>query len=198
MRLKTLIPKSEARKLSIQRKSEISPEELKKQTIKIIERFSVMDDFIHAKTIHCYLSSRPGEFDTRRLIDMMDRCGKAIVVPKMNQISRTLQRFYFTGWENIIRNSEGFLEPKSGINEDNNDIDIFIVPALAVSTLGQRVGYGGGFYDKMLRNTYAPKIALAFEFQVFDSIEYTPQDVRIDKIVTERRIINTRETFTVK
>lgn len=198
MRLKTLIPKSEARKLSIQRKSEISPEELKKQTSKIIERFSVMDDFIHARIIHCYLSSRPGEFDTRRLIDMMEGCGKTIVVPKMNPISRTLQRFYFTGWENIIRNSEGFLEPRSGINEDNNDIDLFIVPALAVSSIGQRVGYGGGFYDKMLRNTYAPKVVLAFEFQVFDSIEYTPQDVRIDKIVTERRIINTRETFTAK
>jgi 5-formyltetrahydrofolate cyclo-ligase len=195
LRLKTLIPKSEARKLAIQRKSELSPDELKKQTNKIIERFTVTDDFIHAKTVHCYLPSRPGEFDTHRLIDLMDRAGKTIVIPKMNQVSRTLQRFYFTGWENIIRNSEGFLEPRSGINEDNSDIDLFIVPALAVSSVGHRVGYGGGFYDKMLKNTYAPKTVLAFEFQVFDSIEYTPQDIRVDKIITERRIINTRETF---
>jgi 5-formyltetrahydrofolate cyclo-ligase len=195
LRLKTLIPKSEARKLAIQRKSEISPEELKKQTNIIIERFSVMDDFVHAKTVHCYLSSRPGEFDTRRLIDLMDSCGKTIVIPKMNQVSRTLQRFYFTGWENIVKNSEGFLEPRSGVNEDNNDIDLFIVPALAVSTVGHRVGYGGGFYDKMLKNTYAPKAVLVSEFQVFDSIEYTPQDVRMDRIITERRIINTRDSF---
>lgn len=195
MRLKTLIPKSEARKLAIQRKSEISPEELKKQSNKVIERFCVTDDFIRAKTVHCYLPSRPGEFDTRRLIDIMDSNGKTIVIPKMNQISRTLQRSYFTGWENLAKNSEGYLEPRTGINEENNDIDLFIVPALAISVVGQRVGYGGGFYDKMLKNTYAPKAVLAFEFQLFDAIEYTPQDVRIDRIITERRIINTRESF---
>lgn len=195
MRLKTLIPKSEARKLSIQRRNEISPEELRRLSNKVIERISTMDDFLHAKIIHCYLSSRPGEFDTRRLIDMMEGCGKTIVVPKMNPISRTLQRNYFTGWDNIVKNNEGFLEPKSGINEDNNDVDLFIVPALAVSVVGHRIGYGGGFYDKMLKGTYASKIAPAFEFQIFDSIENTPQDVRIDKIVTERRTIFTREIF---
>jgi len=195
LRLKTLIPKSEARKLSIQRRNELSQEELRRLSTKVIERISNMDDFVHAKTIHCYLSSRPGEFDTRKLIDMMEGCGKTIVVPKMNQISRTLQRNYFTGWDNIVRNSEGFLEPKSGVHEENNDVDLFIVPALAVSVIGQRIGYGGGFYDKMLRNSYAPKIVPAFEFQIFDSIESSPQDVRIDKIVTERRIIFTRENF---
>lgn len=195
MRLKTLIPKSEARKLALQRKSEISPEELRKKANIIIDRFTAMDDFLHAKTIHCYLSSRPGEFDTRRLIDIMDASGKTIVLPKMNQISKTLQRFYFTGWDNIIKNSEGYLEPKAGINEDNNDVDLFIVPALAVSTIGQRVGYGGGYYDRLLKNTHSIKVVLAFEFQIFDSIERTPDDIRIDKIVTERRVIFTREQF---
>jgi len=55
------------------------------------------------------------------------------------------------------------------------------------------VGYGGGYYDKMLKNIRAPKIALAFEFQVFENIETDVHDVRIDRIVTERRIINSRE-----
>lgn len=196
MKFKTLIPKSEARKQAVQRKGELSPEEVKRKTNLIIERFIAMDDFVHAKTIHCYISSRPGETDTRRLIDIMDGCGKAIVIPKLNQISKTLQRFYFTGWENLVKNNEGYLEPGIGTNEENNDVDLFIVPALAVSLLGQRAGHGGGFYDRLLKNTYAPKIVLALELQIFDSIESTPQDVRVDKIVTERRIINTRETFT--
>ncbi len=196
MRLKTLIPKSEARKLAIQRRSEVSSEELKRQALKIIERFSTMDDFLRSRIVHCYLASRPGEFETRRLIDTMDGCGKTIVVPKLNPISRTLQRNYFTGWDNIAKNNEGFYEPKTGLNEDNSDVDLFIVPALAVSILGHRVGYGGGFYDKLLRNTFSTKVVLAHEFQLFDLIESTPQDVRIDRIVTERRIINTRDKFT--
>ena len=195
MKVKTLIPKLEARKQSVQRKSELSPEEIRKKTNIIIERFTATDDFIQAKIIHCYISSRPGEIETRKLIDIMEGCGKAIIIPKMNRISRSLQRFYFTGWENVVKNSEGYLEPNVGIDEENNDVDLFIVPALAVSLLGQRVGYGGGYYDKLLKNTYAPKIVLAMELQIFDSIENTSLDVRIDKIVTERRVINTRESF---
>ncbi len=198
MKVKTLIPKLEARKQAVQRKSELSPEEIRKKTNMIIERFTATDDFIRSKIIHCYISSRPGEIETRKLIDIMEGCGKTIILPKMNKISRSLQRFYFTGWDNVIKNSEGYLEPNVGIDEENNDVDLFIVPALAVSLLGQRVGYGGGYYDRLLKNTYAPKIVLALELQIFDSIENTSQDVRIDKIVTERRVINTRETFTGK
>jgi 5-formyltetrahydrofolate cyclo-ligase len=97
------------------------------------------------------------------------------------------------GWEYLIKNSEGYLEPHVGIDEDLSDIDLVIVPALAISIHGQRVGYGGGYYDKLLRKTFATKITLAFEFQLFDYIESNFHDTRVDKIVTERRVINTRE-----
>jgi len=69
---------------------------------------------------------------------------------------------------------------------------------MAVSLKGQRVGYGGGYYDKILRNTHASKIVPVFEFQIFENIETDAGDIRIDKIVTERRIINTRETIMFK
>ncbi|MGE5680795.1 MAG: 5-formyltetrahydrofolate cyclo-ligase, partial [Bacillota bacterium] len=51
---------------------------------------------------------------------------------------------------------------------------------------------GGGHYDRLLKKAYAPKYVLAFEFQIFDNIETDLHDVRVDKIITERRVINTR------
>ena len=96
------------------------------------------------------------------------------------------------GWDSLVKNSEGYWETKLGLDEDLSDIDIIIVPALAVSTQGHRIGYGGGYYDKLLRDTHAPKYVLAFEFQLFEYIESTPKDIRVDKIITERRVISTK------
>ena len=70
---------------------------------------------------------------------------------------------------------------------------MIIIPCVAVSMTGQRVGHGGGYYDDFLRKTYAPKYVLAFEFQIFNEIERQYHNIRIDKIITERRIIDTHE-----
>lgn len=196
MKLKTLIPKSEARKLVVQRRSEHTDSELKLKTKRIIERLSQTDDYVFAKNIHCYIASRPGEVDTRTLIDYMHSSGKVVIVPKLNKIKKEFRRFQFMGWDHIIKNSEGYYEPIYGMDEDLSDIDLIIVPALAVSLSGQRIGYGGGYYDKLLKQTFATKVVLAFEFQIFDYIESSVTDIRVDKIITERRIINIKDRVT--
>jgi 5-formyltetrahydrofolate cyclo-ligase len=193
VRLKTLIPKSEARKLVVQRRAEISHFEIKSKTKAIIDNLLLIDDFVLANSIFCYVNSRPGEVDTRTLIDYMAGQGKSVFLPKLNKESKSFRRFHFMGWDSLVKNNEGYWEPKLGLDEDLSDIDIIIVPALAVSTKGQRIGYGGGYYDKLLRDTQAPKYVLAFEFQLFEYIESTPHDIRVDKIITERRILSTRD-----
>ena len=191
--LKTLIPKSEARKIVVQRRGELSSIEISRKTQNIIKRLSTLDEFTYANNIFCYIASRPGEVDTRRLINLMEGLGKSIVIPKLNKLSKSFTRFNFMGWEYLVKNSDGYLEPQVGLDEDLSDIDLVIVPALAISVHGQRVGYGGGYYDKLLKQTFAPKIVLAYEFQIFDYIESDFHDARIDKVVTERRVIDTRE-----
>lgn len=194
MKLKPLIPKSEARKIVVKRRSELSSIEIRKKTNAIIELLKSTDDFIYAKNIFCYIASMPGEVDTKILIDQMLSWGKNVFLPKLNHHTKTFRRFHFSSWDDIIKNNEGFWEPKYGIDDDMTDIDLIIVPALAVSKSGQRVGYGGGFYDKLLRETFSPKYVLAFEFQLFDYIESSPHDVRVDKIITERRIIEPKKS----
>jgi len=192
VRLKTLIPKSEARKLVVQRRAEVSSIEIKNKTKRIIDKFIHTDEYVYGSVIHCYVNSRPGEVDTRSLIDLMTSSGKSVIIPKLNKKTKTFARFHFMGWDSLIKNSEGYWEPKLGVDEDLSDVDLIIVPSLAVSLAGHRVGYGGGYYDRLLRNSFAPKVALAFEFQLFDYIENSIHDIRVDKIITERRIIDPR------
>ncbi len=191
MRVKTLIPKSEARKIVLERRKEISEGEIAKKTEQIIKRLTNLDEFVEAQTVHCYISSRQGEVNTRMLINLMESWGKSIIVPKLNTATKTFWRGAFRGWHDLVKNDEGYFEPNAGIDDNLNDIDLIIVPAVAASVHGHRIGYGGGYYDKLLKNIYAPKFVLAFEFQLFDAIESTPSDMRVDKIVTELRVINT-------
>ena len=52
-----------------------------------------------------------------------------------------------------------------------------------------RIGYGKGYYDKLLKTTCAKKIALAFELQIVEKIPAEEHDVKVDKILTEKQII---------
>lgn len=188
----TRTPKAEARKIVLNRMREISPREVEDKSERIKDFLSNTDDFIHAEKIFAYISANPSEVDTKKIITLADGRGKSIFLPKLHKPSKSFRRFQFTSFSSLIQSEEGFLEPKIGIEEDNSDIDLIIVPCVAVSMLGQRVGYGGGYYDKMLKKSHAPKYVLAFEFQLFKDIELARQDIRVDKIITERRIIDTR------
>ena len=72
---------------------------------------------------------------------------------------------------------------------DKNDIDVIIVPLLGFDKNKNRIGYGGGYYDRYLKNCKGLKIAVAFEVQRFDSIVTEKNDVRMDIIITEKEII---------
>lgn len=192
MKIENIIPKSEARKLAIQRRTEYSESEIRKKTELLLKNLTQTEDFIQAKTVYCYIAGRPEEINSRGLIDLMIGWGKSVVLPKLNKNTKTFRRFNFTDWQDIIKNDEGFYEPKQGVNDDLSDIDLFLAPSVAVSKTGFRIGYGGGYYDKLLKLVHCPKFCPVFEFQIFNSIETTELDIRIDKIITERRIINTR------
>jgi 5-formyltetrahydrofolate cyclo-ligase len=168
--------------------------EIKSKTKLIIDKLTGLDEFVYAKNVYCYIASRKGEVDTRTLITFMEGWGKTIMLPKLNKTSRSFRKAYFTGWDDIVKNNEGYWEPAIAVDEDLSDVDLMIIPALAVSIHGQRVGYGGGYYDKLLKTTFSPRIVLAFEFQIFEYIESSVHDIRVDKIITERRVINTRKS----
>ncbi len=176
----------------MERRKDFSEIEIKRKAEKIVSRLIQLDDFNLAETIHCYISSRPGEVDTHSLIDIMNRMGKSIIIPKLNSINQTFLRGNFTGWNNLVVNEEGYLEPQIGLHDDLDDVDLFIIPSVALTPYGKRIGYGKRYYEKLLKNTFSPKIALAFEFQLFDNIETTRDDLIVDKIVTELRVIDTR------
>lgn len=70
-----------------------------------------------------------------------------------------------------------------GKSENINNF-VALVPCLAIDTMGNRFGYGGGFYDKFLQNKNAIKVALAFDFQLVDKVPTEDFDVLMDMVIT--------------
>ncbi len=178
------------RKRMIAQRKALSAEAVRESSEAIRRRLLALSEVAEARVIHCYVSAKHNEVDTRRLISDALEEGKRIVVPVTDLRQRRLDHSEIKCLDELERSVFGLLEPKEeyrrpiGINE----IDLVIVPGLAFDPQGNRIGFGGGFYDRFLSVVQAPKIALAYSFQVLEKIEAGPHDVRMDKVVTDERV----------
>ena len=100
-----------------------------------------------------------------------------------------MKLFKINGFNDLEKGCMGILEPKDKCVEFINEkLDFILMPGLAFDKLGGRIGYGGGYYDKFLKQlSYykeIPKVAIAYDFQVIDYIPMNDYDVRVDRIIT--------------
>ncbi|NCO84597.1 MAG: 5-formyltetrahydrofolate cyclo-ligase, partial [Nitrospirae bacterium] len=87
----------------------------------------------------------------------------------------------------------GILEPSASKERLTglDDMDLIIIPGAAFDASGNRLGYGAGFYDRLLTGMkkIIPVIAPAYEEQIVEKIPSEPHDVKVSKIVTDKRVI---------
>jgi 5-formyltetrahydrofolate cyclo-ligase len=147
------------------------------------------DLFQRAKRIHLFLSFR-SEVQTLLWLPELFALGKRIAVPVMGaQEQRLLLSEIRDSDSPLIPNRFGILEPsREGLRpQPVNSVDLFLLPGFAFDQRGGRLGYGRGYYDRLLAEapTTIPKIGLAFAFQIVENIPQLPEDIRMDYIVTE-------------
>jgi 5-formyltetrahydrofolate cyclo-ligase len=133
-----------------------------------------------------------GEVDTHEIINKSLDLGKKVFVPKVNRNTRSMNAIQINSIKELVEVQPfNILEPKdNGEVIQEECIDLIIMPGLAFSKNGDRLGYGGGYYDKFLKhNTKSPRIALAYDFQIFDSIPVEVYDEKVSHIISERSIL---------
>lgn len=81
----------------------------------------------------------------------------------------------------------GNLEPQTGTALNPARLDLCLVPGLAFSPKGTRLGRGGGSFDQFLAGCHAQFWGIAFEMQIHDSLPHGPQDIAMHALVTEKR-----------
>ena len=130
------------------------------------------------------------EVDLRTLDVHLRAAGASVAYPTISPETREMQ-FRFTDSASALEERGfGFAEPGDEAVEATS-LDVMIIPALAVDSRGQRLGYGAGFYDRALPH-YAPPavtIAVAYDFQLLAEIPISELDFPVDWIVTDKRTL---------
>jgi len=146
--------------------------------------------FNQAKTIQFYLAM-PDEVQTLAMIRQAQMANKKIAAPVIRKEMDCLSFFQLTETDPLVIGRYGICEPPSNRLREivPQEIDLWILPGVAFDRNGNRLGLGGGYYDRALERVTAPLIGLAFEFQVVDAVPISLTDRRMDQIITETETI---------
>ena len=200
--LKQAVDKKSLRKEITLRRDSLSPDIRKVKDQAACARLTSMDEYRKAATILLYASFR-SEVDTESLIRqaLADDC--IVVLPRCDQSDETLKLFAIREWSDLVPGCWGILEPLEATDRaiDIRSVDIVIAPGVAFDEDCNRLGYGKGYYDKLLsgRESVAGAplrplvIGLAYEEQIVPSIPCSPHDMKMDFIITDKRNIYCHE-----
>lgn len=185
--------KAALRKVKIAKREALSHEEHKGKSELIQENLFKQKEFQQAEVVAFFVGVKK-EVHTKRMIQHALEEGKIICVPVCDFKKHKLDFARINSLEDLKENSYGGIvleEPKKECERiPLKEIDLIIVPGLAFDEEGHRLGYGKGFYDKVLgsKEFSGKSIGLCFDFQLKKEIPHEEHDMKIDKIVTEERI----------
>ncbi|MBM4145340.1 MAG: 5-formyltetrahydrofolate cyclo-ligase [Nitrospira sp.] len=151
-----------------------------------------LSEFLDAKKILFYASFR-SEVETHSMIKQTLKTGKNLILPRVYKKGHRLLLYELKDMKELNAGFMGIPEPfvpdERIVSID--DIDLVIIPGAAFDYSGNRLGYGAGYYDSLLaeRKKKIPVIAIAYEEQIVDSITPEEHDVKVDIIVTDKRVI---------
>jgi 5-formyltetrahydrofolate cyclo-ligase len=184
--------KKTIRKEVLNKRDEIPPDIKPIKDSFIRKRLISLPEFIAAKTILFYASFR-SEVETLSMIKESIKMGKRIVLPRVDREKHTIVLYEIKDVSELTAGYMGIPEP---LQTDQrlrsiDDMDLVIIPGAGFDLSGNRLGYGAGYYDILLRKRKKkiPVIAPAYEEQIVDSIPAEEHDVRVDTIITDKRVI---------
>ncbi len=187
--------KSALRALMKQKRETISPKDHSLWSRKICQNLEKTEFFQMAKNI-LFFAPLPVEPDIFPLADKnIDSrvqlpntevffCVKNIIFPRVEGKNLACKKVTSIG--QLREGNYGILEPPENLpNISPDQIDLVLLPALAIDKSGNRLGFGGGYYDRFLPLTSAKRIAVVFDFQMVDELPAEKHDEEVDMVITE-------------
>ena len=147
-----------------------------------------LPEYLNAKTVIGF-SAIQKEADPAEILGSARASGKRVGLPRV--VDELLELHEFADVSELEEGAFGVLEPKVGAPViAASEVDLVIVPGLAFDGRGQRLGYGRGFYDRLLpQMTSAFRVGFAYDFQIVMELPAEPHDVPLHAVVTDQRVL---------
>jgi len=179
--------KQKIRKKLLDLRNSLSAMEVLERSNQVMVNIYGMDDFKKANVVAVYISFGT-EVNTHGLIRSIIGEKEVLVPVVTDKEKKEIILSELRDWKELSSGSYGILEPKKEFirKREENEVDISLVPGVAFDFYGNRIGYGSGYYDRLLRKMAGIKVGVAYDFQVINKIPNEKHDVRVDKIVTDK------------
>ncbi len=176
--------KKELRAMVSAKKKLLSREEIESYSKKVCDILIQQPFYKSAKVIYPYLAYNQ-EIITTPLIEQAWRDGKEVAVPKTGD-DRSMEFIRIRSFDNVELGYCDIPEPVSGEIADDKDV-LILMPGLVFDKDFNRIGYGGGYYDRHLdrkSDCRFLKVSFAYDFQIVDHIETEEHDYKVYAIIT--------------
>ncbi len=181
-----VIDKAQIRALLLNKRRSLTPEDHACLSKRIVEKLKGLQSLLQAKkpVLFCPFDNEP---DITPLFSyVMNKTG-SLILPKVKGDSLVL--YSIQEINDLEVGSFCIMEPTNGEQIDPKDVDFILVPGVAFDKKGYRLGFGKGYYDRLLPKTEAFKVGVCYSFQVLKTLPIDPWDVPMDLVVTEDFVI---------
>lgn len=181
--------KVDIRKEKLRFRRRLSEAEINDLNKEIFSRVINFDEFKLTNNILIY-SDYNNEVHTKKIIETALKDRKSVYLPKV--LGDEMEFYEIDDFDGLQVSSQGILEPTNSVCSqfNGNEFALVLVPLSAFDRNGNRIGYGGGYYDKYLsKHIVGTKVGLAYSFQETEYIDAEETDIKLDYVITEKEVI---------
>lgn len=175
-------------------RNQLSADEIEDMSLAIANQ-SLQSDIWNFQTYHIFLPiEEQKEVNTNYLLQILFGKDKNVVISRTDFSNMTMQHVLLTDTTTIKKNDYNIPEPIDGFPVDDKQIDVVFIPLLAYDQIGNRIGYGKGFYDSFLEKCRKDvlKIGLSFYPPEAEIEDIRPEDIPLDMTITPDEIFDFR------
>ena len=188
---KNMEEKKAIRKQIFKARKEHSDTWIEEKSRRITELLTALPEYEDADRIMAYADYNH-EVITRYIIEQSWKDGKEVAVPKV--FGKDMVFYRLTDFSQLESGYFGIPEPKEDGETVSWEDAMMVMPGVAFDENCNRVGYGGGFYDRILeKHTGIRRVAVGFSFQILSEVPTEPTDIRPQVIVTEEKIYRDKQ-----
>lgn len=186
------LSKQECRELFNEKRKLISPQQLRVLSENISNLLFTHFN-LENKLVSLFLPiEQKKEINTYIILDKALNLNASICIPKANFENNELKHYLYEGPEQLETSAYHIPEPKYGKIITPKKIDIVIIPLIACDKIGNRVGYGKGFYDRFLKKCSSSAIFIGISlFDPIDKIsDFRTNDIPLHYLITPDNKLN--------